>query len=238
MATDVGVGDIEVPYLDVTPGSVTTAGTLTVTDPAGTDTTPTVTAGTPSGGTVRLTATAVTYDAPGRWLLHWDVTGTGAGAEDQEVYVVASPVAGGPTWMPGRSRVANYVPGRTLSVDSTTHELTFSSTTRPTGVQVDRLLADAVSWVTMRVGTVDATLTDQAAACAALWAAAAVERGYPDDDDDALARAQQLQKLAEQMREDLAAANAAAGEPPVDAGSALLPLYAFPAAPTWADLDL
>jgi hypothetical protein len=241
MATDVGVGDIEVPYLDVTPGDGTTVGTLTVTDPAGTETTPTVTAGTPSGGTVRLTAAAVTYDAPGRWLLHWDVTGTGAGAEDQEVYVVASPVAGGPTWAPGRSRVANYVPGRTLSTTTDTHELTFSATTRPTGVAVDRLIADAASWVLAATGAVDDTLADTASVAAALRAAAAVERGYPEQDqvDAALRRADALDRSASAMRADLVRANeAVTGANTTNPASTLLPLYAFPDAPAWADLDL
>ncbi len=232
MATDLGTGDVEQPYLDVNPGDGTTAGVLTVTDPAGEDTTPAVTAGAPSGGVVRLTAAAITYDQPGRWLLHWDVTGTGAGAEDVEVYVVASPVAGGPTWTPGRSRVANYVPLRTLSIASDTHQFTFDSTTRPTGVAVDRLIADAVLWVTTATGEVDDTLSEVGSVVAALRAAAAVERGYPEQDqvDAALRRADALDARAEAMRTDLVRANqAATGGNPADPASGLLPVYSFPA---------
>jgi hypothetical protein len=231
MATDLGVGDVESPYLDVTPGDATTDGTLTVTDPAGEDTTPAVTPGAPSGGTVRLTAAAITYDQPGRWVLHWDVTGTGEGAEDVEMYVVASPVAGGPTWTPGRSRVANYVPLRTLSIASDTHEQTFSSTTRPNGIQTDRLIADAVLWVTAATGTVDDTLGDVAGVCASLRAAAAVERGFPEQDqvDAALRRADALDARAEAMRADLVRANeAVTGGNSTDPTSGLLPVYSFP----------
>jgi hypothetical protein len=239
VVTDVGVGDIEVPFLDVTPGDVATLGSLLVTAPDGEETEPEVTTGTPADGTVRLTAEAVTYDRPGRWVLHWVVTGTGASAEDQEVYVVTSPVAGGPLWTPGRSRVANYVPGRTLSVSAAdTHELTFTSTTRPTGVMVDRLIADAVAWVTTRTGEVHASLADSASVCAAIWAAAAVERGFPEEDQPevSLRRAADLQALAERMLADLVAANNAVGGPnPNDPGAALKPVYSFPQAVAWGD---
>lgn len=231
MASDVGIGDIEVPTLTVTPGDATTAGTLTVTAPDATETEPAVTAGAPSGGSVVLAGEAVTYDQAGRWVLTWTVTGAGAGAETVEVYVVASPTAGGPTWLPGRSRVANYVPGRTLSVAADTHELTFSSTTRPSGVQIDRLIADAAAWVLAATGDVDDSLHDTASVVAALRAAAAVERGYPEQDqvDAALRRADALDRSAERMRTDLVAANTAiVGTNPTSPAAGLLPIYSFP----------
>lgn len=242
MATDVSVGDIEVPYLDVTPADGTTAGMLTVTDPDGTQTNRTVTAGTPTDGTVRLTATPVAYDKPSRWVLHWTVTGTGAGAEDLEVYVTASPVAGGPTWLPGRSRVANYVPTRTLAKNPATYQasgdsyaLTFDSTTRPNGVQCDRIVADGAAW--LGIPTLAATLYDRAGVCVAVWVAAAIERGWPDT-EVSLQRANDLQKLADQMRKDLIAANTAAtGTDPTDPSltNAQLPVYSFPEPVSWGD---
>jgi hypothetical protein len=240
VATDVGLGDIEVHFLDVEPGDGTTAGTLTVHPPTGDAFTVPVTAGTPTDGVVRLTAGPVTYDQGNRWVLHWKVTGTGASEEDAEVYVVATPVAGGPTWTPGRSRVANYIPSRTLARNPATYKasgdsyaLTFDSTTRPNGVQVDRLIADAVAW--LGVANLAASLYDKAAACCAIWAAAAVERGWPDG-DESLRRAEQLQELAEKMRAEIIAANTAeTGENPQNPGSTLLPIYSFPASVPWGD---
>ena len=214
--TDVGVGDVEVPHLDVTPADNTTVAALTVHRPDGTTDTLTATGGAldpiPDSAlfSQRWTANSpVVYDQPGRWVLHWTVTGTGAGTEDVEVYVVASPVAGGPAWLPGRSRVANYVPGRTLSIDASTHELTFSSTTRPTGLMVDRLIADAATRITGVVATVHPTLEAQAAVLTAMWAAASVERGFPDDEQNQLSlqRANDLEKRADLMLAELITAN-------------------------------
>lgn len=241
MRGDIAVGDIEYPALADVDDDATVE--LAVTDPTG------VTTDDLTATVVDGTATAdlpVAYNLPGRWVLTWTVTAPQVDSDIDpavdvriaEVYVVPLPSAGWPPWSPGRSRVANYVPHRTLAVDSTTHELTFTSTTRPTGVMVDRLIADGVAWVVARTGALADALHDQGAVAAALWAAAAVERGYPDEDDDALRRADQLQKLAESARADLIAANAAAGEPPVDAGSALLPRFAYPDPPRWGDLNL
>lgn len=217
MATDVSVGDSETPYLDVTPADVDTVAALVVTAPDGTTTPITASGGalTVVDGTAsqRWTASAnVVYSAAGRWLLTWTVTGTGEGVETQEVYVVASPTAGGPTWLPGRSRVASYVPTRTLSrnpasyaASGDAYALTFDSTTRPSGVMVDRLIADAASWIGLVASPVHASLSDAASTCAAIWVAAAVERGWPDD-DTSLQRARDLQALADRHRDDLAAA--------------------------------
>lgn len=238
VASDVGIGDLETPRLTVSPFDDTTVATLTVTAPDGTTSSPTV--GTSDGGQT-WTASPVAYTQAGRWLLTWTVTGTGAGVETQQVYVVASPVAGGPTWLPGRSRVANYVPTRTLAKNpgtytesGDTYELTFDSTTRPTGLMVDRLIADGAAWVTAAVPFVAPRLYDMASVCAALWAAAAVERGWPET-DVSLQRAEQLQQLAEQARADLIAANRdETGTTPGDS-HAPLPVWSFPAPVPWGD---
>lgn len=247
MASDASIGDVEVPYLDVAPGDETTGGTLTVTSPSGAVTTPTVSAGTPADGRVRLTAAAVTYNEPGRWVLHWQVTGTGASAEHVTVFVVPSPTAGGPTWWPGRSRVANYVPARTLSTEpgeigdagsDAAPLLTFDSHTRPTGVMVDRLIADAAARVTARVGTVADSLHDAASVVVAILAAVAVERGWPDDQDtsQSLARARDLEAQADRLLTELATANeAVSGENPNSPGSNVLPRWAFPQPVPWGD---
>jgi hypothetical protein len=238
MASDAGIGDRESAYLDVQPADGTTDGTLTVTaPPGGTDQTPAVAAGAVLAGVVRLTSAAITYDAAGLWVLNWTVTGTGAGAEDVEVYVVPSPVAGGPLWRPGRSRVANYIFGRTLARDVETHVYTFDSTTMPTGVQADRLIADAVAWVLSRTGDIDESLFDMASVVAAMRAACSIELAYPaQQQEQSLPRAKELCAQATAAREDLARANeAATGTDPTDPASALLPLWSFPAPVSWGD---
>lgn len=249
MASDVGIGDAETAFLDVTPAAVDTAATLTVTPPDGEPFDVTVSGGSITGtgdaATQRWTADGpVVYDRPGRWVLHWQVTGTGEGAEHAEVYVVASPVAGGPTWTPGRSRVANYLPGRTLvrQAGANVPAWTFDSTTNPPGVVVDRLIADAVAWVQTVTGPIHDSLGEAAAACAAIFAASNVELGYPDRDSGVKTTgrsvAEDLYRRALALRDDLVRANASAGEPPVDAGSQLLPSFAFPAPVPWGDLLL
>jgi hypothetical protein len=248
MRGDIAVGDTEYPTLDGVPDNATV--TVDVAAPDG---------GTPAEGVAATvadgTATAVepvTYNVAGRWVQTWTVTAEPDDSEADpatdvrvvEVYVVPIPTAGGPTWTPGRSRVANYLPGRTLVREAAANvpQWTFTSQTRPTGVVVDRLIADAVAWVTAATGTVHESLHDLAATCAALFAASSVELGYPDRETDVkgVSRgiAEDLLKRAKAMRDDLARANAAAGEPPVDAGSNLLPSYAFPAPAPWGDLLL
>lgn len=221
-STDVGVGDSELVFLDIAPADSTTLAALTVDKPDGTSAPAAVTGGalvaipdtSPVQYSQRWTADSpVAYDHAGRWVLHWTVTGTGEGAEDLEVFVVASPVAGGPTWLPGRSRVANYVPHRTLVRSSSSiigsqdaYQLTFDSTTLPSGIQVDRLIADGAAWVTARAINLHITLYDAAAVCTTLYSAAAVERGWPND-DQSLQRANDMEKRLDGMLATLVAAN-------------------------------
>jgi len=79
------VGDIQTATLTVSPSGGSTTGVLTVYAPDGTTSTPSVF----GNGTGTLTAT-VTYSLAGWYLLHWGVTGTGAGTEDQRVFVPVS----------------------------------------------------------------------------------------------------------------------------------------------------
>ena len=243
--TDVGTGDSELPYLVVEPADAGTAVTLTVNKPDGTSYPATMGAGVlvaipdtnPTQFSQTWTASApVVFDQPGRWVLHYVVTGTGEGAEDYEMFVVPSPVAGGPTWAPGRSRVANYVPHRTLArsvssiIDSQDdYALTFDATTRPTGLMVDRLIADGVAWVASRVYPLNARTQDAAAVVAALYTAAAVERSWPND-DQSLQRANDMEKRLDLLMADLITANTAAN---ATDGSTLpavaLPSWSFPA---------
>lgn len=79
------IGDSDTATLTVDPYSGTTTGVLTVYAPDGTTSTPSVS----GNGTGTLTA-SVTYTQAGWYLLHWVVTGTGAGVEDQRVFVSAA----------------------------------------------------------------------------------------------------------------------------------------------------
>lgn len=247
MASDVGVGDSETAYTDVAPADGTTAATLTVTAPDGTSTDYAATGGdlvavdgtSPVEYSQRWTAdTPVAYNAAGKWVLHWDVTGTGEGAEDLEVYVVASPVAGGPTWAPGRSRVANYVPHRTLvrSTASTVSSAdgylwSWDSTTTPPGVTVDRLIADGVAWITALITPMNVKSEPTAGILAALWAAIFIERSWPDD-DDSLQRANDMEKQLNTMLAQLTASNDLANaNDGVEGGTYAVDVaYSFPAA--------
>lgn len=143
-----------------------------------------------------------------------------------------------PAWAPSLPQVADYVPGRTIvgAADGYGNVTsTFSETTHPTDVQVTRLIEQACSWVMLKTGAVHESLTADAALCAAVWTAAMVEQGYPDNRDD-LSTAEALYRQAVQMRDDLDRANAAkTGDNPEDPAAHLMPVWSFPAAPAWGD---
>lgn len=242
MASDLGVGDSDVPFLVVQPADTDTVATLTARRPDGTSVAVPVTGGplvavpdtSPVEYTQRWDATnPLEYDLATRWVLHWDVQGTGEGEEDFEVWVVPSPAVGGPTWTPSRSKTATYVPHRTLarSVASTTasqdqHQFTFDNSTTPSGTQADALIVDAVAWVSARVPKLTAAHHDLARAAAALLAAAWIERSWPND-DQSLQRANDMEKRVDVMLGDLAQASADAN---AEDGSS----YPTPAAPYWS----
>lgn len=245
MATDVATGDSELPFLIIAPADADTTATLTVHAPDGTSNTTGVSPGPlePIDGSSdrqqRWTAdTPVVYSSPGRWVLSWAISGTGEGSEDYEVYVVASPVAGGPTWLPGRSRVAAYVPHRTLvraplsiTGGQDSYALTFDSTTVPSGLEVSRLIADGSDWVRALIAPMHPSSEPLAALISALWAAIAVERAWQHD-DSSLQRANDMEKQLNTMLGSLKAANADANE----AGgveyptTSAAPAYSFPPA--------
>jgi hypothetical protein len=170
-------------------------------------------------------------------VLSWTVTGTGEGAEDFEVFVVPSPVAGGPTWWPGRSRVAGYVTHRTLARNpaaiknsQSVFTWTFDSTTTPPGLVVDQLIADGASWVGMRVNPLPTAMHDVARTVTALYAAAAVERTYKAD-DQSLQRANDIEKRMEALLRDLVdASNASGGTGDYGLDVSPMPVYSFPPA--------
>jgi hypothetical protein len=130
-----------------------------------------------------------------------------AGGYEEPVVVVL------PDWAPTVTQVAVYVPKRTLvrpdesTVESDdTYQFTFDTTTMPTSAQVLQLIADGCAWVTARVSPLATSSENAARVCAALYAAAAVERGWPED-DNALQRANDLEKRLDALLTDLIDAN-------------------------------
>jgi len=148
-----------------------------------------------------------------------------------------------PEWVPTRDNVADYVPHRTLARQpgtttegSDVYRLTFDDDTRPNGATVDRLIGDGVTYVTGRLTPLHVSSQATAAVIATLYAAAAVERGWPHD-DQSLQRANDMEKRMSDMLAGLVVANDRANQ---DDGttpdpSKLLPIYAFPAAVAWGD---
>lgn len=167
----------------------------------------------------------------------------------QKVEEVRVPIAAGagspelPDWAPLRENVADYVPHRTLkrAEASTTsgedvYYLTFDTDTRPTGWAVDRLIGDGVSYVTGHVTPLHPSVQPMAAVVVTLYAAAAVERGWPHD-DQSLQRATDIERRMSDMLTALRAANDKAnqGDGTTPDPSNLLPVYSFPTPVPWGD---
>lgn len=230
--------------MTVAPADAGTTVALTVTAPDGTTDTITMTAGdlvvipdtSPVEYSCQFTAdTPTVYDQPGRWVLHYQVDGTGEGAEDLEVFVVPSPIAGGPTWLPGRSEVAAYIPHRTLvrSLSSTVESAdgyawTWDSTTTPPGTTVDKLISDGAAWVSTRLAVVNSTSEALANTCVAIYTAAMIERSWPQD-DQSLQRANDLERRLDVLMKDLIEANNVSNGTG-DYGIDISPQWSFPPA--------
>ncbi len=232
------VGGTDVPELTVVDYGPDTAVTLTIAGPGDETLTPTPVS-TDDGHTWYATPV---YTVAGRWVAHWVVTGAGANETYQDLWVSRVPAPGAVVeWRPELWNVAAYVPRRTLvgAIDgSGAPRRTFDGDTQPTAGEVQLLITGACAWVTLTTGTPDTTLYPAALDCAAMRAAALVEQAYPENADD-ISTADSLFKQAAEMRKDLAAANIAlVGDAPATVDDDLLPLFSFPAAPAWADLDL
>lgn len=183
---------------------------------------------------------------PGTYVAVWTVEGTGAGVETGTYYARPTPVPADntPTWLPSLADVAKYVPQRTLARNPATFQeagdsylLTFDDTTRPTDAMVQRLIVDGAAWVTARAANLHVSLGAAAATCTAIYAAAAVERGWPHD-DNSLQRANDLEKRLDTLLADLVAANNDANDEENGEGDWALeiaPLWYFPQAPVYGD---
>lgn len=143
-----------------------------------------------------------------------------------------------PTWAPALTDVGAYITSRTLDnavPGDDTPTGTFSESTYPTDSQVEAFIDPACEWVTVKTGTIDATLTDLAKSTAALRIAGLVELSFPQRDAD-VTNADSLLAQADAQRADLAGANIAiTGVDPSSGAGALVPQYAFPSPPYWGD---
>jgi hypothetical protein len=144
--------------------------------------------------------------------------------------------AGLPSWAPTRDNVADYVPHRTLKRAETStvesgdvYRLTFDEDTRPNGDTVDRLIGDGLTYVTGRVSPVPTGLQATASLIATLYAASAVERSWPHD-EQSLQRANDMEKRMDNLLAGIIAANDAAG-----ATVEVIAAYNFPAPVPWGD---
>jgi len=149
------------------------------------------------------------------------------------------PIPAGPSpspsveWAPTRAQVADYVPWRTLTraessiVESDDdYEATFSTTTRPPGDAVDRLIGNAAARILARVGTLAESLQDAARTVCCLLVGSWIERSWPED-QDSQTRADALAKEAELLLDELVEANEATsgtGEYGLD----IAPVWSFP----------
>src|SRR5689334_15543430 len=118
-----------------------------------------------------------------------------------------------PSWRPSLAQVAAYVPHRTLvrSDASTqesddTYQFTFDQTTIPTDDQVQSLIGDGCAWVSARVSPMATASETLASAVAALLVAAWIERSWPND-DQALQRANDMEKRVDLLMKDLVTLN-------------------------------
>ncbi len=116
---------------------------------------------------------------------------------------------------------------------------TFTESTTPTAEQAQSVIDDAVAGIVATFGDLPSTLPDGdplaiTARSAAEWQAATdIELAYPNRDAD-IRVAAQLQARADAALLTLAAALKATGGGIVD----VFPIWAAPAPPLWADIDL
>jgi hypothetical protein len=245
---DLTVGDWEIAHLDVAPYDGSTAATLTLHSPA--DTSPDGTAVPLDAGVEvvnedgvavkRFTQlAAVQYPVGGWWVRSWDVTGVGACQPDERLFVAPNPSAGGPSWTPTRERVAAYIPERTVEINRLSDGqpvLTFTSDTRPSGLQVDRQIEDAVGWVTTTCGDLHESLFETARGLAALRAAGMAEISWPVRDGDINA-GQALLTQADNGLKALKERNEALTGVDPD-NPHLMPVYSFPCPEPYGDYNL
>jgi hypothetical protein len=177
-----------------------------------------------------------TANTAGTW--RWVYTATGTVSDTSEGAVYVYPAGTTVPWRPGRKQVAKYVPERTLAADqlSDTPLNDFTDATTPTATQADDHIDGAVSWVALRVGTLDPSLYVDAAEVAAIRAAGLIELSFPVRDGD-INTGQALLAQADAMVERLVVANE--GASPGTSAPGLLSVWIMPPPVAWGDrLDL
>jgi hypothetical protein len=218
------VNDLVPLTLTVPDGDFSTATSVAWTAPDGVTTGIVTPAPVTSDSGVTWTASQL-VSLDGEWIFTWNISGAGQGIERYSIWVSDTPPL---PWQPSLRDVADYVPTRTISVDSTaeTPLMTFDTTTIPQGEQVYRQIAAAVRWVTAAIGTVPPDLYGSAQDVAAVRSAALVELSYPQNDNN-VAVAETLLSQANAMLKEL---EVAVGRESNDPAIYLFPVGAFPAA--------
>jgi hypothetical protein len=130
--------------------------------------------------------------------------------------------------------VADYITSRTVDTvtpGSDTPTGTFGSSTYPTDEQVERLIAAACGWVESVTGTLTVDLEGTAGDVAAMRAAGLVELSYPLRNNEIDEVANALLSQAQSARDELVAANRAAGGTVISPSAP--PIFSFPDASAW-----
>lgn len=186
------------------------------------------------------TASGVTTNSAGDWLIVWTVTGTGASITPKIYNVRSLPSASDdrPVWTPFLSDVADYV--AYLTIDKTipgqqVYLGTFTGNTVPGDEQVQRIIdreLQIVSAATVGAFAMPPSLYALASSVVALRSAAIIARTYQRTDEIDLRFANTLDAWAKQALDDLIKAVAEQGGGP---GAGPAPVGYFPDAPYWQD---
>jgi hypothetical protein len=174
------------------------------------------------------------YTAPfaaamsGDYVAVWTVTGTGAGVQAKVYNVRPLPSASNtrPVWTPFLSEVGDYAPNKTRDITAGSDIIfgTFNGLTHPDDGQVQRMLDKSVAAILSGIGTVAPSEYAQAASVAAIRTAADIELAWPERSADlTIYNALNTRWEIEWRKLDTLSTN--------------VPIYSFPVAPRWKDIE-
>ena len=222
------VGDLVPLKLIVPDGDFATHVTVAYTTPSGTGGAVSPDPTTSDGGVTWTAQQQVTLN--GEWTFTWTIVGTGEGVTTYTIWVDSTPPV---PWTPSLRDVADYVPTRTIPVDSPveTPLMTFDQSTIPSGEQVYRQIAAATRWVNARILNIPTQYYAAAQDVAALRAAALVELSFPQNDNN-VSVTEALMTQANDALKMLIAAIGRVTDDPIDYP---VPIGSFPPATTLED---
>lgn len=142
-----------------------------------------------------------------------------------------------PDWAPDLTRVATYIPERTVEIDRESDGmpvLSFTANTRPSAAQVQSQIEGAVAWVLLdTTSSLDSTLFDAARELAAIRAAGLAEIAWPVRDGDINAGQALLTQADAGLKSLVARNDVITGENPEVFEVA--PVWSFPCPDPWGD---